>query len=62
MTKGQVESLRDDVRAKMREGKISISGGIAMQPRGVVVRIADAGRARARAELLAPLNQTSAAR
>ena len=41
VTKGQVKSLRDDVRAKMREGKISISGGIAMQPRGVMVRIAD---------------------
>ena len=39
--KTQVDSLRDDVRAKMREGKISISGGISEQPRGVVVRIAD---------------------
>ena len=39
--KAQVEALRDDVRGKLREGKISISGGIAMQPRGVVVRIAD---------------------
>ncbi|MGD0564347.1 MAG: protein translocase subunit SecD [Roseiarcus sp.] len=57
VTKGQVESLRDDVRAKMREGKISISGGIAMQPRGVMVRIADpAERARA-LSLLLPLNQ-----
>ncbi|HYA72685.1 MAG TPA: protein translocase subunit SecD [Roseiarcus sp.] len=57
VTKGQVESLRDDVRAKMREGKVSISGGIAMQPRGVVVRIADpAERARA-LSLLLPLNQ-----
>ena len=57
VTKGQVEALRDDVRAKMREGKISISGGIAMQPHGVVVRIADpAERARA-LELLRPLNQ-----
>ena len=46
--KTQVDSLRDDVRAKMREGKISISGGISEQPRGVVVRIADpAERARA---------------
>jgi preprotein translocase subunit SecD len=39
--KTQVDSLRDDVRAKMREGKISISGGISELPRGVVVRIAD---------------------
>jgi preprotein translocase subunit SecD len=57
VTKGQVDALRDDVRAKMREGKISISGGIAEQPRGVVVRIADpAERARA-LELLRSLNQ-----
>ncbi|MGD0639309.1 MAG: protein translocase subunit SecD [Roseiarcus sp.] len=57
VTKGQVDALRDDVRAKMREGKISISGGIAKQPRGVVVRIADpAERARA-LELLRSLNQ-----
>ena len=55
--KTQVEALRDDVRTKMREGKIPISGGIATQPRGVVVRIADAAE-RARAlELLNGLNQ-----
>jgi len=48
VTKAQVEALRDDVRGKLREGKVSISGGIAMQPRGVVVRITDpAERARA---------------
>jgi SecD/SecF fusion protein len=40
--KSQVEALRDDVRQKLREGKIAISGGIAVEPRGVVVRIADA--------------------
>jgi preprotein translocase subunit SecD len=46
--KTQVDSLRDDVRAKMREGKFSISGGISEQSRGVVVRIADpAERSRA---------------
>ena len=46
--KAQVEALRDDVRGKLREGKVSISGGIAVQPRGVLVRIADsAERARA---------------
>ena len=57
VTKTQVEALRDDVRGKLREGKISISGGIAMQPRGVVVRIADpAERARALG-LLQSLNQ-----
>jgi len=58
LVKTQVETLRDDVRGKLREGKISISGGIAMQPRGVVVRIADpAERARALG-LLQPLNQS----
>ena len=55
--KAQVEALRDDVRGKLREGKISISGGIAMQPRGVVVRIADPGRARhARSDCCRSLN------
>jgi SecD/SecF fusion protein len=57
VTKTQVEALRDDVRGKLREGKVSISGGIAMQPRGVVVRITDpAERARALG-LLQSLNQ-----
>ena len=51
--KAQVEALRDDVRGKLREGKISISGGIAMQPRGVVVRIADPAERAARARLAA---------
>ena len=52
VTKTQVEALRDDVRGKLREGKISISGGIAVQPRGAMVRIADeAERARALALL-----------
>ncbi len=57
VTKGQVEALRDDVRGKMREGKISISGGIAMLPRGVVVRIADAAERERALQLLLPLNQ-----
>jgi protein-export membrane protein SecD len=57
LIKGQVEALRDDVRGKMREGKIPISGGITTQPRGVVVRIADpVERARA-LSLLQSLNQ-----
>ena len=48
LTHAQVESLRDDVRGKLREGRVSISGGIALLPRGVQVRIADpAERARA---------------
>ncbi len=41
VVKTQVEALRDDVRQKMRDGKIALSGGIATQPRGVLVRIAD---------------------
>ncbi len=41
--KSQVEALRDDVRQKMRDGKIALSGGIATQPRGVLVRITDPG-------------------
>src|SRR5208337_3089496 len=39
--KSQIEALRDDVRQKMRDGKIALSGGIATQGRGVLVRIAD---------------------
>jgi SecD/SecF fusion protein len=57
LTKSQVESLRDDARGKLREGRISISGGIAVLPRGVQVRIADpAERAKAVTELQS-LNQ-----
>ena len=41
VVKSQVDALRDDVRQKMRDGKIALSGGIATQPRGVLVRIAD---------------------
>lgn len=37
----QVENLRDDVRRVLREEKISLSGGIGMQARGVSVRIAN---------------------
>jgi protein-export membrane protein SecD len=41
LIKSQVEALREDVRQKMREGRIGLAGGIATQPRGVLVRIAD---------------------
>ncbi|MGO9740055.1 MAG: protein translocase subunit SecD [Roseiarcus sp.] len=41
LIKSQVENLRDDVRAKLREGRISITGGFATLPRGVSVRIAE---------------------
>jgi len=54
VTKTQIEALRDDVRGKLREGKVSISGGIGVLARGVQVRIADAAE-RARA---LPLLQT----
>ena len=48
VVKSQVEALRDDVRQKLRDGRIAISGGIAVQPRGVLVRVADpAERAKA---------------
>jgi SecD/SecF fusion protein len=52
LTRAQVNALRDDVRGKLREGHISISGGIAVLPRGVQVRIADAAeRAKALPDL-----------
>jgi SecD/SecF fusion protein len=57
VTKAQVESLRDDVRGKLREGKISISGGIATQPKGVIVRIAEAADRERALPLLQSLDQ-----
>jgi SecD/SecF fusion protein len=42
LIKGQVDQLRDDVRAKLREAKIPLTGGVASGPRGVTVRFADA--------------------
>ena len=55
--KSQVEALRDDVRQKLREGKIGISGGIAVEPRAVVVRIADPAERAKALELLQSLSQ-----
>ena len=55
--KSQVEALRDDVRQKLREGKIAISGGIAVEPRGVMVRIADAAERAKALESLQSLSQ-----
>jgi SecD/SecF fusion protein len=57
LTKAQVNSLRDDVRGKLREGHISISGGIATLPRGVQVRIADLAERAKALPLLQQLNQ-----
>src|SRR5271155_315550 len=55
--KSQVDALRDDVRQKLRDGKIAISGGIAVEPRGAVVRIADPGERAKAFELLQSLTQ-----
>ena len=55
--KSQVEALRDDVRQKLREGKIGISGGIGVEPRAVVVRIADPAERTKALELLGSLSQ-----
>jgi len=41
VVKTQVENLRDDVRRILREEKVSIAGGIGMEPRGVQFRIPD---------------------
>ena len=57
VTKSQIESLRDDVRGKLREGRISIAGGITLQPKGVQVRIADPAERAKAIDLLASLNQ-----
>ena len=57
LVKSQVEQLRDDVRAKLREAKIPLSGGVAVQPRGVIVRIADPAERAKALDLLQSLNQ-----
>src|ERR1700728_4103013 len=57
VTKSQVEALRDDVRQKLRDGKIAISGGIAVEQRGVMVRIADPAERAKALDLLQSLSQ-----
>jgi preprotein translocase subunit SecD len=57
LIKGQVEQLRDDVRSKLREAKIPLTGGVGVQPRGVVVRIADPAERAKALELLQSLDQ-----
>ena len=57
VVKTQVEALRDDVRQKMRDGKIAIAGGIAVEPRGVLVRIADPAERAKAFSLLQSLSQ-----
>jgi SecD/SecF fusion protein len=58
LIKGQVDQLRDDVRGKLREGKIPLTGGVGAQPKGVVVRIADPAERAKALELLQSLNTT----
>jgi protein-export membrane protein SecD len=57
LIKGQVEQLRDDARAKLREARIPLSGGVAVQPRGVLVRVAEPAERAKVLELLQSLNQ-----
>jgi preprotein translocase subunit SecD len=40
--KAQVNTLRDDVRRVLREQRVNLSGGIALQPRGVSLRVPEA--------------------
>ena len=47
LVRGDVNQLRDDVRARLRETRVTPQGGIQLQPRGVQIRIPDpADRAR----------------
>ncbi len=55
--KTQVENLRDDVRRVLREEKVSISGGIGVQSKGVQLRIPDAAE---RERILPKLRQLGA--
>jgi SecD/SecF fusion protein len=52
--KTEVQNLRDDVRRSLRENKIAVTGGIALLPRGVQVRIPDAAE---RARILPKFQQ-----
>lgn len=55
----QVNTLRDDVRRVLRDERVALAGGIAVQPRGVQIRITDpAERARVLPKLRA-LGQTT---
>ncbi len=56
VTKTQVETLRDDVRGKLREAKIPVSGGIGAMARGVQVKIADPAQRDAAMTALQSLN------
>jgi SecD/SecF fusion protein len=57
LTRTQVNALRDDVRGKLRDGHIAFTGGIAVLPRGVQVRIADPAERAKALTALQTLNQ-----
>jgi preprotein translocase subunit SecD len=57
VVRAQVNALRDDVRRVLREQKVSIAGGINVQPRGVSIRVPDAAE---REKLLPKLRELSA--
>jgi preprotein translocase subunit SecD len=54
VVRAQVNALRDDVRRILREERISLSGGIGVQARGVTVRVTDPAE---RQRLLPKLNE-----
>ncbi len=54
LTKKETETLRDDVRRVLREQQVASVGGVAIQPRGVQLRVADEA---ARAKILPKLRE-----
>ncbi len=54
VVKTQINTLRDDMRRVLRDEKVALAGGIAVLPRGVTVRIADANE---RARVLPKLKE-----
>jgi SecD/SecF fusion protein len=55
--KTEVQNVRDDLRRLLRQEKVPITGGIGILPRGVQLRIADAGE---RARVIPKLQQMEA--
>ncbi|MCP8939340.1 protein translocase subunit SecD [Alsobacter sp. SYSU M60028] len=55
--RGQINTLRDDVRRILREQRISLAGGIGVTPRGVTVRVVDPNE---RERLMPKLRELSA--
>ena len=54
VVKTMVANLRDDVRRVLREEKVAITGGIGVQPRGIIIRVPEAAD---RTKLMPRLNQ-----